>query len=647
MARKLVVEIIGDSSSLEKAFARSGKSAARFNRELTSGATRTRAVFTNMAGMVGPILATLGAAGVVVGLKNAVDAASDLNEQLSRSNVLFGASAKEIDDWSKTTATSFGVSQREALATAGAFGSMLETAGRTQGQAALMSRILVQLAADMASFNNQDPSEMLVRLQSGLAGEAEPLRRFGVFISDAAVKAEAYRDKIAKSGTELNEQQKVVARYNLILRQTGTQQGDFARTSDGLANLFRILKAELDNVATSLGQVLIPYLKAGVGWLVAWLGNTKNQARLLTAFQNVVLAVADSVYYLTTTFGPLIKSAAHAAGSVIQSWEKVKRFFELFWVSLQVGGLKAFRKIVEPFSHLPTSAKLFGQELLGSGIRHAAEWAQETKAEINRQIPMLEAEGDKLAQAAVPSTKMATDAWNKRLREWMKGLKLPKARSLAEIQKMYQQSLQLGPIGGPADPNVAKKAAEAAKKRRQAAQRLLEEQQHHRATLARLAVGWAEFARRRVEATKTFRDDVKTDRAVIAALRREVKVTGMTLELAEQIFDARARLAEDLKKQREQERGLNQMRLLPVWSILSSAGADLTASQRRRLTRALSGVAAGGVARTFAAPGLALPTGGGMTVHGGIHLHGVQNVPQLENELAKRHKARPHRRRGS
>ena len=131
------------------------------------------------------------AGGVVAGgLAASVMAASDLNEELDKSRVVFGPAADDLIKFAEGAAA-IGLSQAEALGAAGAFGNMFNTVGLTQEKSAEFSETMVQLAADMASFNNEDPAEMLDKLRSGLTGEAEPLRRFGVLLSEAAVKEEA------------------------------------------------------------------------------------------------------------------------------------------------------------------------------------------------------------------------------------------------------------------------------------------------------------------------------------------------------------------------------------------------------------------------------------------------------------------------
>lgn len=214
--------------------------------------------------------ALVGAAAV---MKTTVDAASDLNESQNKASVVFGASARAVHDFAQVSASSFGLSAREATAAAGAYGSMFRTIGLGQEEAAQMSVRLAQLASDMASFNNQDPSEMLQKLRAGLAGEAEPLRTVGVLLSEARVKQEAYASGIAATGAELTEAQKVQARYNLILKDTSLQQGDFARTSDGLANAQRRLSAGFDDLKVKIGQGVVGPMEGAVDITADLIGN--------------------------------------------------------------------------------------------------------------------------------------------------------------------------------------------------------------------------------------------------------------------------------------------------------------------------------------------------------------------------------------
>lgn len=205
------------------------------------------------------------AAGAAVGAKKAVVAATDLGEQINKTKVVFRGSEKDILRWSKSTATSLGISRREALAAASTFGNMLIPMGFARKEAGRMSTRIVKLSADLASFNNASPQDTLVALRAGLAGETEPLRRFGIFLNDARLKQEALnlglKNATGPTGA-LNSAAKAQATYSLILKDSSDAQGDFQRTSGSLANQQRILKAQMDNLAATLGKALLPALTA-------------------------------------------------------------------------------------------------------------------------------------------------------------------------------------------------------------------------------------------------------------------------------------------------------------------------------------------------------------------------------------------------
>jgi hypothetical protein len=213
----------------------------------------------SMAGGMGAAAAGAASIAAVAGFaKSATSAAVDLGEEVSKSSVVFGDSAKGLQDWSKTSATALGMSRTEALSAMGTLGNMLVPMGFARDKAAGMSKNMVQLAADMASFNNADPAETLDALRAGLAGESEPLRRFGVSLSDARLKAEAMNMGIYKGKGPLTAAQKAQATYALVLKDTKDQQGDVARTSDSLANRQRALKAQWTDITATVGKALIP-----------------------------------------------------------------------------------------------------------------------------------------------------------------------------------------------------------------------------------------------------------------------------------------------------------------------------------------------------------------------------------------------------
>lgn len=202
--------------------------------------------------------AVVAAAGVLI--YKGVNAAVDLGEQINKTKVVFMKSSPAVLKWSQDTATALGVSQREALEYAGVFGNMLVPMGFAEKQASKMSTSLVDLAADMASFNNANPEEVLEALRAGLAGETEPLRRFGVFLSADRVALEAKKKGLSENYQELTAGQKALLGYNIIMKDTAKAHGDFGRTSESLANQQRIFKAQVENIEAKLGKFLIPIL---------------------------------------------------------------------------------------------------------------------------------------------------------------------------------------------------------------------------------------------------------------------------------------------------------------------------------------------------------------------------------------------------
>lgn len=204
----------------------------------------------------------LGGFSLVAG-KKSVEAASNLGEQINKTNVIFGKSRREVLAWSEGTANGLGMSQRQALEAAGNFGGMFSVLGEGDKRAAQMSKRMVGLTADMASFNNSTPDEAFAALRSGLSGESEPLRRFNVFLNESRVAQRAATMGLVEGNRPLSERAKMLARYSLILDQTTKQQGDFADTSGSWANVQRRLSAVTENLAAKLGARLIPYLEKG------------------------------------------------------------------------------------------------------------------------------------------------------------------------------------------------------------------------------------------------------------------------------------------------------------------------------------------------------------------------------------------------
>lgn len=188
----------------------------------------------------------------------AIDLASDLAESQAKIGQIFGESAAEVEKFAATAATKLGQSKQDVLNAAGTFGTFGKAAGLAGDDLATFSNDFTALASDLASFNNTSPQEAIDAIGAALRGESEPLRRYGVLLDDATLRQEALALGIYDGNGALTAQQKILAAQAAIYKQTADAQGDFERTSDGLANKQRILKAQLQNAATTIGTALLP-----------------------------------------------------------------------------------------------------------------------------------------------------------------------------------------------------------------------------------------------------------------------------------------------------------------------------------------------------------------------------------------------------
>jgi hypothetical protein len=251
--RKLTIEVVGDTKAIKKDVASVNKTIGG----LSKGAK-----------MAGGVIAGAFAVDTVIDFaKGAIDAASDLQESMSKVKVVFGDSADEIVAWSRTSVQAMAMSQQEALEAAGTFGNLFDSLGLTNDAATDMSKGIVQLAADLGSFNNVGTEETLLALRSGLLGEAEPMRKFGSALSAARVEAYALSRGIVKNKADLTEAQKVQIRYQLILEDTKNAHGDVARSSGNLAIKQKQLDGSMKDLTASIGAALIGPMAGVTDWL--------------------------------------------------------------------------------------------------------------------------------------------------------------------------------------------------------------------------------------------------------------------------------------------------------------------------------------------------------------------------------------------
>jgi regulator of RNase E activity RraB len=206
------------------------------------------------------------AAGVgVLALSKLVGSASDLNESVNAVNVTFGEAADGVLDLGEAASKTVGLSKTAFNGLAVQFSSFASTVAGEGGDVVSVLDDMTTRAADFASVMNIDVADAAAMFQSGLAGETEPLKKYGLDLSAAAVEAYALANGIGESGRAMTEAEKVQARYGALMEQTAKTAGDFANTSDSAANAQRILKADFENLTASIGYGLLPAMGLLVG----------------------------------------------------------------------------------------------------------------------------------------------------------------------------------------------------------------------------------------------------------------------------------------------------------------------------------------------------------------------------------------------
>jgi hypothetical protein len=201
---------------------------------------------------------TVLAARTVRYVRDAITNASDLSETINKTNVVFGRNAAQVQRWSKTSATSFGISRQAALTAVSTFGEMFRQLGFTGAESARTSQKLVKTAADLGSFHNVDPTDVLDRIGASLRGEYDSLQQLIPNINAARVAQEAMRATGKKSAADLTAQEKATATLAIITRDGANANNDYAETSRGLANQQRQATAGMADLSGVIGEQLLP-----------------------------------------------------------------------------------------------------------------------------------------------------------------------------------------------------------------------------------------------------------------------------------------------------------------------------------------------------------------------------------------------------
>ncbi len=238
----------------------------------------------------------------------AMEKASQYQEVLNLFTVSMGEYAKEAYEYAQTVSDAMGIDPAEWMENQGVFNTIITGFGVAGDKAAYMSKNLTQLSYDLASFYNIGFTEAMQKVQSGIAGELEPMRRLGYDLSVARLEQERLNLGIEKSVSDMTQAEKSQLRYYAMMTQVTQVQGDMARTLNQPANMLRILRAELEQTARAFGNIFIPILTNVLPWLIAVAQGIREIVVELARLFNIEIGEVD--------WGSSFSAAAGASGEI-------------------------------------------------------------------------------------------------------------------------------------------------------------------------------------------------------------------------------------------------------------------------------------------------------------------------------------------
>ncbi len=240
-------------------------------------------------------------------IAQAVTESNKYQEDLNLFTVALGQYAAEAQNYAEKVSDVMGIDPAQWLRNQGVFNTLLTGFGDTAERAQLMSQNLTQLGYDLSSFFNVSIEDAMQKLQSGISGELEPLRRLGYDLSQARLEQTALNLGIKESVASMTQAEKAELRYYAIMTQVTTAQGDMARTLEAPANQLRILQAQLTQAARAIGNIFIPALNAILPYAIA----------VVQVIRKIADALANLAgFKLTDVDYSGVNSAAVGAGSL-------------------------------------------------------------------------------------------------------------------------------------------------------------------------------------------------------------------------------------------------------------------------------------------------------------------------------------------
>lgn len=264
-------------------------------------------------------------------IAQAVTESNKYQEDLNLFTVALGQYAAEAQNYAEKVSDVMGIDPAQWLRNQGVFNTLLTGFGDTAERAQLMSQNLTQLGYDISSFFNISIEDAMQKLQSGISGELEPLRRLGYDLSQARLEQTALNLGVKESVANMTQAEKAELRYYAIMTQVTTAQGDMARTLEAPANQLRILQAQLTQAARAIGNIFIPALNAILPYAIAVVQVIREIANALANLAGFKLTEVDysGVNSAAVGAGSLADNLDDAAGAAKKLKQYTAGFDEL------------------------------------------------------------------------------------------------------------------------------------------------------------------------------------------------------------------------------------------------------------------------------------------------------------------------------
>lgn len=264
-------------------------------------------------------------------IAQAVTESNKYQEDLNLFTVALGQYAAEAQNYAEKVSDVMGIDPAQWLRNQGVFNTLLTGFGDTAERAQLMSQNLTQLGYDISSFFNISIEDAMQKLQSGISGELEPLRRLGYDLSQARLEQTALNLGIKERVANMTQAEKAELRYYAIMTQVTTAQGDMARTLEAPANQLRILQAQLTQAARAIGNIFIPALNAILPYAIAVVQVIREIANALANLAGFKLTEVDysGVNSAAVGAGSLADNLDDAAGAAKKLKQYTAGFDEL------------------------------------------------------------------------------------------------------------------------------------------------------------------------------------------------------------------------------------------------------------------------------------------------------------------------------